>query len=409
MDLDFNTRIKRLKRFKELPSKNVVLSSDIYEEYPHLTFHINSLLEYLQIIKLLKTGQYTDQTLVFRGMSQSDWLAVPSLARYEGYDETIEYKMVNEFMALRPEAFQGLRSNFEILSKMQHYGLPTRLLDFTTNPLVALYFACADKPKNEARVLCSSTYLTDAQNKIVESICGSCKQYDLVNFRIEDLLISTGLTPYEYIGRLYLQNDFRPVFVKPWYWNQRIINQRAIFLVFANALFDHLGKIVYYKEQLENDKDDVALSRQIHKIAESEMLDQIYPVWHPSNPTEAKFEKWREEHLSSEEKQPIRRDFSVTHDTIKKLFSFHQRAEIIQRDSGRYTLYGQTILGERFLLREYIDTIDTDSMKTMFCSIIVDKKAKKGILSDLESIGIDKAFIYPELEYTAEKIKRKYF
>ena len=37
------------------------------------------------------------------------------------------------------------------------------------------------------------------------------------------------------------------------------------------------------------------------------------------------------------------------------------------------------------------------------------KKAKKEILSDLESIGIDRAFIYPELEYTAEKIKRRYF
>ena len=44
----------------------------------------------------------------------------------------------------------------------------------------------------------------------------------------------------------------------------------------------------------------------------------------------------------------------------------------------------------------------------VFYSIIVDEKYKKDILNELACIGIDQAFIYPELEYTAKKIARKY-
>lgn len=40
-----------------------------------------------------------------------------------------------------PAEFDYRMSTFDMLVKMQHYELPTRLLDITENPLVALYFA----------------------------------------------------------------------------------------------------------------------------------------------------------------------------------------------------------------------------------------------------------------------------
>lgn len=68
---------------------------------------------------------------------------VPSIFRkkYEScfLNEDLIFKDV---LANRPEYFLKCKSTFDRLEVMQHYGLPTRLLDVTKNYLVALYFAC---------------------------------------------------------------------------------------------------------------------------------------------------------------------------------------------------------------------------------------------------------------------------
>lgn len=43
-----------------------------------------------------------------------------------------------------PKEFQGMNSILDKLVEMQHYNLPTRLLDVSSNALVALLFACQD-------------------------------------------------------------------------------------------------------------------------------------------------------------------------------------------------------------------------------------------------------------------------
>lgn len=62
----------------------------------------------------------------------------------------------------------------------------------------------------------------------------------------------------------------------------------------------------------------------------------------------------------------------------------------------------------RFKTAYELKLLDAETIKTGFCSIIVEPKHKKKILRELAYVGIGADYIYPELEYTAKEIKRRF-
>ena len=80
---------------------------------------------------------------VYRGHGSSSYKLKPSLFRdpNQGIRDN-ENTILRDLITRHPEDFLKDMNVFENLVRMQHYGLPTRLLDMTYNPLIAIYFAC---------------------------------------------------------------------------------------------------------------------------------------------------------------------------------------------------------------------------------------------------------------------------
>lgn len=98
--------------------------------------------------------------LFFRGHSNANYFLLPSIMRNK-HTLANEYKMYQELLINCPDSFEKCQTHLEKLVEMQHYGLPTRLLDITRNLLVALFFACESSPETYGEIVLISADESD--------------------------------------------------------------------------------------------------------------------------------------------------------------------------------------------------------------------------------------------------------
>lgn len=111
---------------------------------------VTCLSDYLEWIKKVKDSNTCSrpfQTIYYRGQANRHWSLVPSLFRQKKNGESssqLECMILREAQHRLWSELATLPTYLEKLVYLQHYGMPTRLLDVTFNPLIALYFACEE-------------------------------------------------------------------------------------------------------------------------------------------------------------------------------------------------------------------------------------------------------------------------
>jgi hypothetical protein len=193
------------------------------------------------ILESIETLQKDGSSLFFRGHDNASYRLIPSI--YRGNAPFYEKEIFYDTISTIPQEVNGISSAFEILTKFQHFGTPTRLLDITTNPLVALFFACKSRSSDGELLFFSEENkkikLFDSDTVSVVTNLVKLPWHFWVNCTTDTIGSSNfdELTHKIRNEKPYFQNIIRcddlkkSFFVKPKLDNPRIIKQSGAFIV----------------------------------------------------------------------------------------------------------------------------------------------------------------------------------
>lgn len=313
------------------------IDSDEYDRISYTIREIQSVSDYLRAVESILSNYYICgdfspikrfenlfslrenklksimlEGVFFRGQSEEFEFIIPSIFRDTKHIEN-EHELIKEAEISYPLEIQKIKNQSDKLALMQHYGLPTRILDITANALVALYFAVSEnedkdgvvylfnkKRKKEEEVLTSKsipviiktvlTNLTYKEKLLLDLTFRKIKNKEIllssfrkVNYRIlpivekiyDAIKMDIGFIP----TNIKVSDFYGLNFVTPLEVDERIIRQNAMFMIFGldgiyNSHKEGLKQLKLDSELIE--KREILENYYVEKMKEEEYGIEIY-------------------------------------------------------------------------------------------------------------------------------------
>jgi hypothetical protein len=179
----------------------------------------------------VRSSEESGIPILFRGESRDCFKMTPSLGRKRDGPthldiSFLEDQLMRDFKRMAAPLVKAVpRSEWEWLFLAQHYGLPTRLLDWTTNPMVALFFATLRDDSS------------DNDDAVIHVVTGRIyDEYERINYKSPEPNFDLDPVTRAFANLSPSGHEF--VFVRPSYTDERYLNQKSVFCCMANPEID---------------------------------------------------------------------------------------------------------------------------------------------------------------------------